>query len=101
MVNKLTPSKTFIVSLIAGFTTGMGNGSVFGAALMCALGRGRFADWGGWGAQAYDPFTFQGFVDWCMLVFGAAFTIIMLVALNRHGELEAAAERKSAHGSHA
>lgn len=94
MVNNLTPGKTFIVSLIAGVTTGMGNGSVFGAALMCALGRGRFEDWGGWGAQAYDPSTFMGFVDWCMIVFGLAFTVIMLITLNRHGELEAAAARK-------
>ncbi len=94
MVNNLTPGKTFILSLISGFVTGMGNGSVFGAALMCALGRARFEDWGGWGAQAYDPTTFQGFVDWCMLVFGAAYVVIMMVALNRHGELEAVAARK-------
>jgi len=50
-INKLTPAKTFIVSLIGGVLTGMGNGSVFGAALMCALGRGRFGDWGGWYGQ--------------------------------------------------
>jgi len=93
MVNNLTPSKTFIVSLIAGVTTGMGNGSVFGAALMCALGRGRFDDWGGWMGQAYDPTTFQGFIDWCMIVFGVAFMVIMMIAVNRHGELEAAAAR--------
>lgn len=93
MVNNLTPSKTFLVSLIAGVTTGMGNGSVFGAALMCALGRGRFEDWGGWMGQAYDPTTFQGFVDWCMIVFGVAFMVIMMIAVNRHGELEAAAAR--------
>ena len=92
MVNNLTPGKTFIVSLIVGVTTGMGNGSVFGAALMCALGRGRFGDWGGWHGQAYDPSTFMGFVDWCMIIFGLAFTAIMLISLNRHGELEAAAK---------
>ena len=95
MVNNLTPGKTLIVSLIAGVTTGMGNGSVFGAALMCALGRGRFEDWGGWGAQSYDPSTFQGFIDWCMIVFGIAYTVIMLISLNRHGELEAASARKA------
>jgi len=91
MVNNLTPGKTFIGCLIVGVTTGMGNGSVFGAALMCALGRGRFDEWGGWMGQAYNPSTFMGFVDWCMIVFGMAFTVIMLIALNRHGELEAAA----------
>mgnify|MGYP000156123925 CR=1 FL=1 len=97
MVNNLTYSKTFILSLIAGVTTGMGNGSVFGAALMCALGRGRFDDWGGWMGQAYDPTTFQGFIDWCMIVFGVAFMITMMIAVNRHGELEAAAAGKGAH----
>lgn len=93
MVNNLTPGKTLIVSLIAGVTTGMGNGSVFGAALMCAMGRGSFDDWGGMFGQNYDPTTFTGFVDWCMIIFGVLFTIIMLIALNRHGELEAAAAR--------
>lgn len=89
--NALTVGRTFILSLIAGVTTGMGNGSVFGAALMCALGRGRFDTWGGIYGQAYNPVTFQGFVDWCMLLFGFAFTAIMVILLHRHGELEAAA----------
>jgi hypothetical protein len=89
-MNKLTYSKTFWTALIAGVTTGMGNGSVFGAALMCALGRGRFEKWVGWGLQAYDPSSFQGFVDWCMLVFGFAFMFIVMIAMRRHGELEAA-----------
>jgi len=89
--NPLTAGKTFINCLISGVTTGMGNGSVFGAALMCALGRGRFEYWGGMYGSAYNPTTFQGFVDWCMLLFGFAFTAIMLILLHRHGELEAAA----------
>ena len=93
--NVLTVGKTFILSLIAGVTTGMGNGSVFGAALMCALGRGRFEYWGGMYWRAYNPATFQGFVDWCMLIFGFAFTAIMLIMLHRHGELEAAAAAQS------
>jgi len=94
MVNNLTPGKTFIVSLIGGMVTGMGNGSVFGAALMCALGRAQFEDWGGWGMQGYDPTTFQGFINWCMILFGVAYVAIMMIALNRHGELEAVAARK-------
>ena len=89
MDNLLPYSKTFWVSLVAGVTTGMGNGSVFGAALMSALGRGRFDEWGGWGAQAYDPTTFMGFINWCMIVFGVAFMAIMMIALSRHGALEA------------
>jgi ABC-type Fe3+-siderophore transport system permease subunit len=99
MENPLSMGKTFINCLISGVTTGMGNGSVFGAALMCALGRGRFEYWGGIYGDAYNPVTFQGFVDWCMLLFGFAFTAIMLILLRRHGELEAAtiAEQKSSH----
>ncbi len=93
MANNLTPGKTFIVSAIAGITTGMGNGSVFGATLMCALGRGMFENWGGWGGQAYDPTTFMGFIDWCMIIFGVAFMAIMMISMNRHGELESAAAK--------
>jgi len=91
MENKLSYSRTFWNALIAGVTTGMGNGSVFGAAMMCALGRGPFEDWGGWGIGQYDPTTFQGFIDWCMIVFGFAFMAIVMLACKRHGELEAKA----------
>ncbi len=90
-MNKLSIGKTFWAALIVGVVTGMGNGSVFGAALMCALGRGRFETWGGFYGDAYNPVTFQGFIDWCMLVFGFAFMIIMLVSLRRHGDLEKSA----------
>ena len=79
-----------MLSLIAGMLTGMGNGSVFGATLMCFLGRGKFDDWGGWGSQAYDPATFTGFIDWSMIIFGVAFFIIVHVAVNRHLQLEEA-----------
>jgi len=74
--------------LVGGMLTGMGNGSVFGAALMCFLGRGQFDDWGGWGSTAYDPSTFTGFIDWAMIVFGIAFFIILKVAVDRHLEIE-------------
>ncbi len=77
-----------MLSLVAGVLTGMGNGSVFGATMMCFLGRGKFDDWGGWGLQAYDPSTFTGFVDWSMIIFGVAFFFIVHVAVNRHLELE-------------
>jgi hypothetical protein len=87
-MNKLSFGKTFWVALIGGGVTGMGNGSVFGAALMCALGRGSFENWGGMGMDAYDVVTFQGFVNWCMIVFGVAFTMITMLALKRHGQLE-------------
>ena len=88
MKNKLTLGKTFFVLLIAAFVTGMGNGSVFGAAVMCAVGRGPYESWGGWGMEAFDPSTFSGFVDWMMIVFGLAFSIIMGLAMSKHGEIE-------------
>lgn len=78
----------FILTFVSGMLTGMGNGSVFGAALMCFLGRGKFEDWGGWYGDAYNPVTFTGFIDWAMIIFGVAFYITLHVAVNRHNELE-------------
>ena len=88
MENKLTFSRLFFFLLVPAFTTGMGNGSVFGAAVMCAVGRGPYDNWGGWGMDAYDPTTFSGFVDWMMIVFGVAFAIISLLAMIKHGQIE-------------
>ncbi len=89
MENKLTIGRTFFVLLVAAFTTGMGNGSVFGAAVMCAVGRGPYESWGGWGAEAYRISTFAGFIDIMMFVFGLAFAIIVGLAMKKHGEVEA------------
>lgn len=89
MKNKLSLGNTFWVLLIAAFTTGMGNGSVFGAAVMCAVGRGPYESWGGWGMEAYNPNTFTGFVDCVMLVFGLAFALITGLAFAKHGAMEA------------
>lgn len=83
-------TKAFWVSVVAGMTTGMGNGSVFGAAIMCLLGRGEFNDWGGWGATAYNPSTFTGFIDSAMILFGVAYVIIVIVGLKAHDKLESA-----------
>ena len=82
--------KSFWTIVIGGMLTGMGNGSVFGAAMMCLLGRGGFGNWGGIGHSAYDPSTFTGFIDWAMIVFGVAFMLIMIVGLSRHDALERA-----------
>ena len=71
----------------------MGNGSVFGAAMMCALGRSPFASWGGEGATAYTPSTFTGFMDMAMIVFGLAFCVIMVIGLSRHDALEKESDR--------
>jgi hypothetical protein len=88
MKNKLTFGRLFFFLLIPAFTTGMGNGSVFGAAVMCAVGRGGYASWGGWMDESYIPSTFSGFVNGMMLAFGLAFSIITLLAMIKHGQIE-------------
>jgi hypothetical protein len=88
---KSLTSRSFWTIVIVGMGTGMGNGSVFGATLMCLLGRGGFAKWGGPGLTAYDPSTFTGFIDWAMFIFGFAFVVILVVGLTRHDKLEQAA----------
>jgi hypothetical protein len=90
MAEQALTRKSFWVILIGGMLTGMGNGSVFGAALMCLLGRGGFADWGGQGQSNFDPATFTGFIDWAMIVFGLAFVGILWVGLTQHDRLERA-----------
>jgi len=93
MEGKALTSRAFWAIIIGGMLTGMGNGSVFGAALMCLLGRGGFASWGGINGAAYDPATFTGFIDWAMIVFGIAFVGILIVGLTQHDRLEQAARR--------
>lgn len=91
MSTKSITSRSFWTIIIVGMLTGMGNGSVFGATLMCLLGRGGFAKWGGIGLAAYNPSTFAGFMEWTMFIFGFAFIFIMVVGLTRHDKLEQAA----------
>ena len=86
-----TKSLSIWLILVSGMLTGMGNGSVFGAALMCLMGRGGFPSWGGEAWTAYNPSTFTGFIDCAMIVFGVAFCVILYVGLNRHYKLEGGA----------
>jgi hypothetical protein len=88
MQKKSLSSRATWLMIVAGMTTGMGNGSVFGAAMMCLLGRGEFNDWGGWGSTAYDPSTFTGFIDIAMILFGVAYVFIILAGMKMHGKLE-------------
>lgn len=90
MGKKSLASRSFWIIIIGGMLTGMGNGSVFGAAMMCLMGRGGFQDWGGWGGLAYTPTTFDGFVNWCMIVFGIAYSIMLMISMNRHEAFEKA-----------
>ncbi len=80
--------RQFWILLISGMLTGMGNGSVFGAAMMCFLGRGPFENWGGAADKSFDPATFSGFVNWSMIVFGIAFCTILYIGLGRHQQAE-------------
>jgi len=74
--------------IVAGFVTGMGNGSVFTIATQLAVGRGPFAEAGLWGMDAYSPFTFEGFGNAVMITFGIAFVMILGYALKLHGVIE-------------
>ena len=91
MQKKSITERGFWLVIVGGMLTGMGNGSVFGATIMCFVGRGKFQDWGGWFDQAYNPTTFTGFIDWCMIIFGLAYVGILAIALKRHDALENAA----------
>jgi len=76
------------LNIVAGMTTGMGNGSVFTLAFMLNLGRGGFQEWGGWGMDAYWPITYCGFSHTIMILFGIAFVILMGYTLKLHAVLE-------------
>lgn len=89
MAKKTLSQRSFWLTIVGGMLTGMGNGSVFGAAMMCLVGRGSFGNWGGDGHLAFSPYTFSGFVDWCMILFGVAYVVILAVSMSRHGALEA------------
>lgn len=91
MQGKSISGRAFWLTVIAGMTTGMGNGSVFGAAMMCLLGRGKFENWGGNFSAAYDPSTFTGFIDICMIGFGVAYVMIVAIGLKRHEKFESSA----------
>jgi hypothetical protein len=95
MQRKSIPSRAFWIIIVGGIVTGMGNGSVFCAAMMCFLGRGDFADWGGWWPLNYNPQTFTGFIDWCMIVFGLAFAALLAIALKRHDTEENAGPERA------
>ncbi len=88
MQKKSILASTYWMVIVAGFVTGMGNGSVFGAALMCWMGRGNMQDWGGVGSASYIPTTFNGLMTFWMLLFGLAFTLMLALAMQRHDVVE-------------
>jgi len=76
------------LTIVAGMTTGMGNGSVFGAAFLLAVGRGPFEHAGMWYMDPFNPFNFSGVADWIMILFGIAFILIMGYGLKQHAIIE-------------
>ena len=76
------------LTIVAGFVTGMGNGSVFTCALLLAVGRAPFEEAGLWYMDPYNPATYQGTADWIMFIFGVGFVGILGYALKQHAVLE-------------
>ncbi|MDQ6950363.1 MAG: hypothetical protein Q9M26_01705 [Mariprofundales bacterium] len=74
--------------IICGMVTGMGNGSVFDCAFMLAVGRAPWDTAGLWGMDPYSFMTYQGVVDWIMILFGIAFCLIMQYTLKQHAIIE-------------
>ncbi|MDQ6993018.1 MAG: hypothetical protein Q9M31_06040 [Mariprofundus sp.] len=84
--------KSIWLTIIAGMTTGMGNGSVFTCAFLLAVGRGPFGEAGLWFMDPFNPMTYQGTADWIMFSFGIAFVLILGYALKQHAMIEGLAE---------
>jgi len=80
--------KSIWLTIVAGMTTGMGNGSVFTCAFLLAVGRGPFDEAGMWFMDPFDPRTYQGTADWIMFSFGIAFVLILGYALKQHALIE-------------
>ena len=74
--------------IIAGMTTGMGNGSVFTCAFLLAVGRATWAEAGLWGMDPYSIMTYQGVADWMMIIIGIAFSVILQYTLKQHAIIE-------------
>ncbi len=76
------------LTIVAGMTTGMGNGSVFTAAFLLYVGRGPWEQAGLWGMDPYNPMYYQGVADWIMILFGIGFVLILGYALKQHAIIE-------------
>jgi len=76
------------LTIVAGMTTGMGNGSVFVAAFLLAVGRGPWEEAGLWYMDPFNPMTYQGVADWIMILFGVGFVLILGYALKQHAVIE-------------
>jgi hypothetical protein len=80
--------KSQLLSFAVGMTTGMGNGSVFVVTMNHFLGRAPYDTAGLWGFHAYDPFTYAGFENFLMILFGVGFWLIMAIGLKHFASIE-------------
>ena len=80
--------KSQLLAFAVGMTTGMGNGSVFVVCMNHFLGRAPYSEAGLWGFDAYNPFTYAGFEDFLMILFGVAFWMLMVIGLKQFAAIE-------------
>ena len=80
--------KSQLLAFATGMTTGMGNGSVFVVTMNHFLGRAPYDTAGMWGFDAYNPFTYAGFEDFLMILFGVAFWIMLVAGLKKFADVE-------------
>lgn len=80
--------KSQLLAFAVGMTTGMGNGSVFVVTMNHFLGRSPYDTAGMWGFDAYNPFTYAGFEDFLMILFGVAFWILLVMGLSKFAAVE-------------
>lgn len=80
--------KSQLLAFAVGMTTGMGNGSVFVVCMNHFLGRAPYSEAGMWGFDAYNPFTYAGFEDFLMILFGVAFWMLMVIGLKQFAAIE-------------
>jgi hypothetical protein len=81
-------NKSQLLAFAVGMVTGMGNGSVFVVTMNHFLGRAPYDTAGLWGFDAYNPFTYAGFEDFVMILFGVAFWWTMVIGLKAFAAVE-------------
>jgi len=81
-------NKSQLLAFGVGMTVGMGNGSVFVVTMNHFLGRSPYDTAGMWGFDAYNPFTYAGFEDFVMILFGIAFWWLLVAGLSKFAAIE-------------
>ena len=81
-------NKSQLLAFAVGMATGMGNGSVFVVTMNHFLGRAPYDTAGLWGFDAYNPFTYAGFENFMMILFGIAFWLLMAIGLKQFAAIE-------------